>query len=147
MKTMIHRSRGGWLALASSLLLVACGQDDGGQQQQAAGSDAPPRPMQVMEVTRQDLPLEKSYPSKLRSDEEVTLVARVTGTLEERKFEPGDMVEKGDSLYSIEPDLYEATVAQRQADLESAKPNWPGTERCSALRAAAEPELGEPSAI
>ncbi|WP_069384052.1 efflux RND transporter periplasmic adaptor subunit [Halomonas caseinilytica] len=121
MKTMIHRSRGGWLALASSLLLVACGQDDGGQQQQAAGSDAPPRPMQVMEVTRQDLPLEKSYPSKLRSDEEVTLVARVTGTLEERKFEPGDMVEKGDSLYSIEPDLYEATVAQRQADLESAK--------------------------
>ncbi|WP_275286884.1 efflux RND transporter periplasmic adaptor subunit [Halomonas elongata] len=121
MKTTIHRTRGGLLALASSLLLAACGQgDDGGQQQQQAG-DAPPRPMPVMEMASQDIPLDKSYPSKLRSDEEVTLVARVAGFLEERKFEPGDMVEKGDSLYSIEPDLYQATVAQRQADLESAK--------------------------
>ncbi|MBW5799862.1 efflux RND transporter periplasmic adaptor subunit [Halomonas elongata] len=120
MKTMIHRSRGGLLALVSSLLLVACGQDEGGQQQ-AAGGDVPPRPMPVMELVRQDIPLEKSYPSKLRSDEEVTLVARVTGFLEERKFNPGDMVEKGDSLYAIEPDLYQATVDQREADLESAK--------------------------
>lgn len=108
------------LALASSLLLAACGQDDGGQQQ-AAGAETPPRPMPVMELARQDIPLDKAYPSKLRSDEEVTLVARVTGFLEERKFEPGEMIEKGDSLYSIEPDLYQATVAQREADLESAK--------------------------
>ncbi|MDL4864628.1 efflux RND transporter periplasmic adaptor subunit, partial [Halomonas elongata] len=123
MQTTIHRTRGGLLALASSLLLAACGQGDGGgqQQQQAGAGDAPPRPMPVMEMASQDIPLNKSYPSKLRSDEEVTLVARVTGSLEARKFEPGDMVEKGDSLYSIEPDLYQATVAQRQADLESAK--------------------------
>lgn len=109
------------LALASSLLLAACGQDEGGQQQQAAAGEAPPRPMQVMELARQDIPLEKSYPSKLRSENEVTLVARVTGFLEERKFEPGEMVEKGESLYAIEPDLYQATVDQREADLESAK--------------------------
>ena len=122
MKTMIHRARGGLLALASGLLLAACGQDEGGgQQQQAASGEAPPRPMPVMEMARQDIPLDKSYPSKLRSDEEVTLVARVTGFLEERKFEPGEMVEKGDSLYAIEPDLYQATVEQRKADLESAK--------------------------
>lgn len=121
MKTTIHRTRGGLLALASSLLLAACGQGDGGGQQQQQAGDAPPRPMPVMEMASQDIPLDKSYPSKLRSDEEVTLVARVAGFLEERKFEPGDMVEKGDSLYAIEPDLYQATVAQRQADLESAK--------------------------
>ncbi|GED21667.1 resistance-nodulation-cell division multidrug efflux membrane fusion protein MexC [Halomonas halmophila] len=119
---MIHRARGGLLALASGLLLAACGQGDGsGQQQQAASGEAPPRPMPVMEMARQDIPLDKSYPSKLRSDGEVTLVARVTGVLEERRFEPGEIVEQGESLYAIEPDLYQATVAQRKADLESAK--------------------------
>ncbi|RTR00481.1 efflux RND transporter periplasmic adaptor subunit [Halomonas nitroreducens] len=120
MKTMIQRSRVGLLALASSLMLAACGQEKA-PQQQAGGGDAPPRPMQVMEVVRQDIPLDKSYPAKLRSENEVTLVARVTGFLEARHFEPGQLVEQGDSLYSIEPDLYESVVAQREADLESAR--------------------------
>ncbi|MCW4149192.1 efflux RND transporter periplasmic adaptor subunit [Halomonas sp. 18H] len=123
MKTMIHRARAGLLGLASGLLLVACGQGEETAQssQQNAAAEAPPRPMPVQQMARQDLPLDKSYPSKLRSGEEVTLVARVTGFLEERRFEPGEMVEKGESLYAIEPDLYQATVAQRRADLESAR--------------------------
>ena len=120
MKTMIQRSRAGLLALVSSLMLAACGQEEG-PQQQAAGGEAPPRPMQVMEVARQDIPLDKSYPAKLRSENEVTLVARVDGFLEARHFKPGALVAQGDSLYSIEPDLYESVVAQREADLESAK--------------------------
>ncbi|APE31696.1 efflux transporter periplasmic adaptor subunit [Halomonas aestuarii] len=121
MTTIIERGRGGLLALAAGLLLVACGQQDAPQQQSSGQGEAPPQPKQVMEMARQDLPLDKSYPAKLRSDDEVTLVARVTGFLEERHFEPGEMVEKGESLYSIEPDLYESVVAQREADLESAR--------------------------
>ncbi|MDN3556416.1 efflux RND transporter periplasmic adaptor subunit [Halomonas maura] len=120
MKTIIQSGRAGLLALASSLLLAACGQEEV-PQQQAGGGDAPPRPMQVMEAVRQDIPLDKSYPAKLRSENEVTLVARVDGFLEARHFEPGALVEQGDSLYSIEPDLYQSVVAQREADLESAK--------------------------
>ncbi|MBB3229288.1 efflux RND transporter periplasmic adaptor subunit [Halomonas stenophila] len=120
MKTIIQRSRASLLALASSLMLAACGQEEV-PPQQAGGGDAPPRPMQVMEMARQDIPLDKSYPAKLRSENEVTLVARVDGFLEARHFEPGELVEKGDSLYSIEPDLYESVVAQREADLESAE--------------------------
>ncbi|UYG06506.1 efflux RND transporter periplasmic adaptor subunit [Halomonas sp. M4R1S46] len=120
MKTIIQRSRAGLLALASSLMLAACGQEEV-PPQQADGGDAPPRPMQVMEMARQDIPLDKSYPAKLRSENEVTLVARVDGFLEARHFEPGELVEQGDSLYSIEPDLYESVVAQREADLESAE--------------------------
>lgn len=72
-------------------------------------------------MARQDIPLDKSYPSLLRSDDEVTLVARVNGFLEERHFEPGQLVEQGDRLYTIEPDLYQATVNQREADLQSAR--------------------------
>ncbi|ERL51491.1 efflux RND transporter periplasmic adaptor subunit [Halomonas huangheensis] len=111
------------VALAAALLIAGCGQDDAASQQAGAGGEQqmPPKAVEVGTLQRQDLPLDKSYPSKLRSDQEVTLVARVTGYLEERKFEPGDMVEEGQSLYSIEPDLYQSTVEQREADLASAQ--------------------------
>ncbi|TDB05238.1 efflux RND transporter periplasmic adaptor subunit [Halomonas marinisediminis] len=103
-------------------MLAACGQDESPQQAQQGGAqERPPHPVEVAELARQDLDLERSYPSLLRSDDEVTLVARVTGTLEKRHFEPGEMVEKGQVLYSIEPDVYQAAVRQREADLQSAR--------------------------
>ncbi|GEN24684.1 hypothetical protein HCU01_26330 [Halomonas cupida] len=111
------------VALATALLIAGCGQDEAASQQAGAGGEQqmPPKAVEVATLQRQNIPLDKSYPSKLRSDEEVTLVARVTGYLEERKFEPGDMVEAGQSLYAIEPDLYQSTVEQREADLASAQ--------------------------
>ncbi|WP_346797322.1 efflux RND transporter periplasmic adaptor subunit [Halomonas sp. Bachu 37] len=121
MKTMVNGARAAWLVVGVSLLLAACGQDEEASQAGSETASSPPRPAQVMQIERQDIPLDKSYPSMLRSDDEVTLVARVTGFLEERHFEPGEMVEKGQLLYSIEPDMYEATVNQREADLQSAR--------------------------
>nr|WP_298249818.1 efflux RND transporter periplasmic adaptor subunit [uncultured Halomonas sp.] len=109
------------LVLAVSLLLAACGQDEAPEQAPSGAQEKPPHPVEVAELTRQDLDLDRSYPSLLRSDDEVTLVARVTGTLEQRHFEPGEMVEKGEVLYSIEPDVYQAAVKQREADLQSAR--------------------------
>jgi membrane fusion protein (multidrug efflux system) len=107
------------VTLIAALALTACGQEQ--SQEQQSQQEAPPHPVEVAEIARQDIPLDKSYPSLLRSDSEVTLVARVSGFLEERHFEPGQMVEQGDRLYTIEPDLYQATVNQREADLQSAR--------------------------
>lgn len=121
MKTAYRLGRAGLLVLAAGLLLTACGQDEAPQQAQPGAESKPPHPVEVAELARQDLELERSYPSLLRSDDEVTLVARVTGTLEQRHFEPGEMVEKGEVLYSIEPDVYQAAVKQREADLQSAR--------------------------
>jgi membrane fusion protein (multidrug efflux system) len=75
----------------------------------------------VSTISRQDILLDKTYSSLLRSDNEVTLVARVTGTLETRQFEQGDQVSKGQVLYTIEPEQYEAHVKEREADLQSAR--------------------------
>ncbi|MDR5901022.1 efflux RND transporter periplasmic adaptor subunit [Halomonas icarae] len=122
MKTAYRIGRAGLLALAAGLLLAACGQEPSPEQaQQGSAQERPPHPVEVAKLARQDLDLERSYPALLRSDDEVTLVARVTGTLEKRHFEPGQMVEKGDVLYSIEPDVYQAAVRQREADLQSAR--------------------------
>lgn len=120
MRKMIHSRRASLVTLIAALVLTACGQDQS-QEQQAEQPEAPPHKVEVAEAVRQDIPLNKSYPSLLRSDSEVTLVARVNGYLEERHFQPGQLVEEGDSLYTIEPDLYQSTVNQREADLQSAR--------------------------
>ncbi|MGM0982339.1 MAG: efflux RND transporter periplasmic adaptor subunit [Pseudomonadota bacterium] len=120
MKKIFRYGRTTLLVLAASLLMAACGQD-GDTQQSAGGQERPPHPVEVTQMSRQDIPLEKSYPSLLRSDDEVTLVARVTGFLEQRHFEAGQLVEQGQKLYTIEPDLYQAAVNQREADLQSAR--------------------------
>ncbi|TDR56272.1 membrane fusion protein (multidrug efflux system) [Halomonas ventosae] len=120
MKKLFRHGRTTLLVLAAGLLLAACGQDDA-PQQAAGNQERPPHPVEVTAIARQDIPLEKSYPSLLRSDNEVTLVARVTGFLEQRHFEPGQLVEQGQKLYTIEPDLYQAAVNQREADLQSAR--------------------------
>lgn len=119
MKTTLSRVSRLVLAMGVGVLLAACGEDQpaqGGSEQQSK-----PRPVEVATLERQDIAMDKSYPSLLRSDEEVTLVARVSGLLEKKLFEPGEMVEKGDTLYQIEPDRYQTAVNQRQADLESAR--------------------------
>ncbi|XKH60953.1 efflux RND transporter periplasmic adaptor subunit [Halomonas sediminis] len=121
MRTMVSGVRLALLAVGMGTLLAACGQEAPEQQASAGQQETPPHPVAVMEAALQDLPLDKSYPSLLRSDDEVTLVARVTGFLEQRHFEPGQLVEKGQQLYSIEPDFYQATVNQREADLQSAR--------------------------
>ncbi|ERS91176.1 efflux RND transporter periplasmic adaptor subunit [Halomonas sp. PBN3] len=119
MKIAYRFGRAGLLFLAASLLLAGCGRDEASQQ--GGAQERPPHPVEVAELSPQDIALERSYPALLRSDNEVTLVARVTGFLEQRHFEPGEMVKEGQLLYSIEPDLYQAAVNQRQADLQSAR--------------------------
>ncbi|MCI0511314.1 membrane fusion protein (multidrug efflux system) [Chromohalobacter marismortui] len=110
------------VALAGALLMGCSGGDDAGQQQ-AQSAAPPPTKAQVMEMAKRDIELDKSYPAMLRSDHDVTVAARVSGMLEERHFEPGQRVEKGQTLYTIEPEVYEAIVRQREADLASARAN------------------------
>ncbi|MGM0783334.1 MAG: efflux RND transporter periplasmic adaptor subunit [Pseudomonadota bacterium] len=121
MKTLFRNGRMALWGLAAGLLLAACGQEEAPQQAQEGSQERPPQPVEVAELSPRDISLDKSYPSLLRSDDEVTLVARVSGTLEERHFEPGQLVEEGQTLYTIEPDLYQAVVNQREADLQSAR--------------------------
>lgn len=127
MKTAFQFSRAGLVALASSLVLAACSQSE--EAGQGAQQERPPHPVEVTELARQDISLERAYSSLLRSDREVVIVARVSGILEQRHFEPGEMVEEGQLLYSIEPDVYAAMVNQREADLQSARAELERAER------------------
>ncbi|GAB2803089.1 efflux RND transporter periplasmic adaptor subunit [Halomonas shantousis] len=121
--TTMNKSIATMSVVLLALLLSGCGgsEEDSQQAQQGEGQNQPPQPAQVMTVQPRDVQLEKSYPALLRSEQQVTVVARVTGVLEERHYTEGARVEKGELLFTIEPARYEAAVRQREADLQSAK--------------------------
>lgn len=52
---------------------------------------------------------------------QVKLIARVVGYLEQIHFEDGALVRKGDPLFSIQPDQYEAQLQQAKAQLQLQK--------------------------
>lgn len=55
--------------------------------------------------------------------DKVEIVARVNGFLDQRLVPDGSSVEEGELLFKIEPDLYEATLQARKADLDRAEAN------------------------
>jgi len=120
--TTPNKHRAPVILIALLLLLAGCSSGDDDKKEQADQSgQSSSRTAQIMEMTKRNIDLEKSYSAKLLSDREVVVIARVAGMLEQRHFEPGDLVEKGTSLYAIEQVVYQARVNQRKADVESAK--------------------------
>lgn len=62
-----------------------------------------------------------SFPARVEAVESVTLKTRVSGFLKERLFEEGDIVKKGQLLFTIEREPFEARVAEAEANLAKAK--------------------------
>ena len=59
----------------------------------------------------------KEFTGRFEAVEMVELRARVTGYLDKVHFQDGQMVEKGDLLFEIDPRPYEAAVARAEAEL------------------------------
>lgn len=57
----------------------------------------------------------------VESIEATDLRAQISGTITEVAFKEGAMVKEGDLLYQIDPEIYEARVAQAKAALDRAK--------------------------
>jgi membrane fusion protein (multidrug efflux system) len=58
----------------------------------------------------QSLPIMLKYPAEIKSQQNVKVVARVTGVLQEKYFTEGQIVNAGDLLYKIEDTIYKAIV-------------------------------------
>ncbi len=87
-------------------------------------------PVQVFKVNTDNNTVNKTYPTLLKAYEEVDIIARVSGTLENKYFQEGDFVKKGTLLYQIEPDLYLANLNMKKANFTKAKKDY---ERAQAL--------------
>ena len=101
--------------MAATAILAGCGEATNAQK----GGQAPL--VVTQDVAIIDYQPSKSYIGRIEAVEDTNITAQVSGYLEARHFDEGQMVEKGQLLYSIEPSSFEAQVASAKAALAQAK--------------------------
>jgi membrane fusion protein (multidrug efflux system) len=112
------------LALVGSGLLGACERQ---AETSAAAAPAPPPAVTVISLQPTEVTPGFGFNGRVVAIDQVQLRARVTGFLEQRRFEEGADVQAGDLLFVIEKAPYQAVVEQRRAELASAEANRANT--------------------
>ena len=80
----------------------------------------PPPNVQVVEVIQQDIPVMEEFVGQTYGLFDIAIQARVDGFLEGIHFEEGRRVKKGQLLYSIDPQPFEAKLAGAMSQLAEA---------------------------
>lgn len=78
-------------------------------------------PAQYAEPVIRDFVRYDEYTGRVESIESVEIRARVSGFLRKIEFTDGAFVKKGDLLFEIEPELYQADLDRAMADLKAAE--------------------------
>ncbi len=102
------------LALLTIATVVSCGKKE--QKQQVAPPEIP-----VVKVERQDVPVFQEFVGQIYGLKDITIRARVEGFLEGIHFEEGTKVNKGQLLYTIDPQPFKAKVASQMSGVAEAK--------------------------
>ncbi|MBM0636812.1 efflux RND transporter periplasmic adaptor subunit [Campylobacter sp. VicNov18] len=92
------------LTLSVMFLFLACSKEEMPKMQ------LPPQPVTTMSVKSEDLPLSFTYPAKLVSNYDVIIKPQVSGVIINKLFKAGDTVKKGQTLFIIEQDKFQANV-------------------------------------
>ena len=77
--------------------------------------------VEVAEVDTASVNVYGEYAGNIRARQSVEVTARVEGVLEKMLFKEGSYVTKGQTLFVIDPKLYQARVDRSQAQLDRAK--------------------------
>ena len=101
-------------ALAMPLSLIATGP---------FAQDAPAPKVSVAAAYVDELLDQVIFIGKGEAIDKVDLVARVSGFVDKIHVRDGDVVSEGDLLFEIEPEVYEAALTAREADLSQAEAN------------------------
>ena len=106
---------------AAMLLLTACGsgEAEGGR----GGPGGPGGPVQVGYVVIQagSVPVKQSLPGRVAAFQISEVRPQVSGVVRRRLFREGSIVGQGQTLYQIDPSLYQAQVNQAVANVQSAR--------------------------
>jgi membrane fusion protein, multidrug efflux system len=105
---------------AAAILLGVIAHVSLGQAQQQ------PTAIPVGTVAAEVRPITRAteFVGRVEAIEHVDIRARVTGFLQQVLFKEGDLVKEGDMLYKIEPDTFQAAVAQARGALLEAQAKY-----------------------
>jgi RND family efflux transporter MFP subunit len=104
----------GFAWLVVSILFVGCGRGTAQQQ-------PPPPQVTVAPVEQKDVVEWSDFTGRVEPVEAVDVRPRVSGYIQEIRFQSGQLVKKGDVLFVIDPRWNQAVFDQRQAEYEEAK--------------------------
>ncbi len=112
----LHRpSRQATALLLATVALAGCDWLDG------EPPAAPLMAVQVVDARRTDVPLSFEMVGSTLGNQDVPIRARVEGFLETRDFQEGTFVKKGDLLYTIDPQPFQAKLVEAQSLLAAAQ--------------------------
>jgi len=108
---------------AAILALGACGSGDPQGRGGRGGRGGPKGPPTVGYVVVQQgsAPLEQELPGRVAAYQISDVRPQVNGVIQRRLFQEGSMVRQGQTLYQIDPSIYNAQVAQAAANVQAAR--------------------------
>jgi len=111
--TLIARFSLLWLIM---FMVASCGEKE---------QKAPPPPdIPVVNVLEQDVPIFQDFVGQVYGEVDIPIRARVIGFLEGIHFEEGRKVTKGQLLYTVDKQPYQAEVARQQSALAEARTSY-----------------------
>jgi membrane fusion protein, multidrug efflux system len=116
---LAHRRAGAAARLVSVILLATTvgGGCSGDKVESKQPPQRPPVPVAVARVAQKMVPLQIQAIGSVEAYSVVSVKAQVGGELLTAHIKEGQDVKKGDLLFSIDPRVYEAALAQAQANL------------------------------
>lgn len=106
----MFRQVGGWVVPAV-LLLAGC------EKEAKVVAPPPLAEVKVSEVVQRDVPIYVEAIGETRGNTEIEIRARVEGFIESVDFKEGSLIEKGAPLYTIDPQPFQAKLAQAKGSL------------------------------
>jgi len=103
------------IPLVAMLLTTGC------NKKEKEAPPRPPTPVSVATAQQVDVPVYMPSFGRLQALSDIDVQAQVSGKILDAPFVEGTQVKKGDVLFHIEPDTYQATVRQAKAQLDGAK--------------------------
>ena len=101
------------ILLIALLFLYSC--------REQAPKQAPPPDITVVEVIQDSVAIKKDFVGQIYGEVDIPIRARVSGFLEGIHFREGFQVNKGQLLYTIDPQPFEAEVARQMSALAEAR--------------------------
>ena len=100
----------------SGMLFAGCGKKETSMSGEAL-------PVEVAKPIVKNVTLTRDYPGYLTAETSIDVVGRVNGTLLSKNYPSGQRVKKGQTLFVIDPTLYQNSVKQAEAALKTAQAN------------------------
>jgi len=91
------------------------------KKEEPAKVEPPPPEIQVFVTKSQDIPIFKEFVGQVYGMEDIDIRARVEGFLESIHFQEGSRVKKGDLLYTLDSQPFDADVAEKMSRVAEAK--------------------------